>query len=317
MPDERSAGVVLFREAGKARLYLLLHYEEGHWDFPKGHIEAGESEKEAAERECREETGISGIAFVPGFRERIGYTYLREGKPSSKEVYFLLASTSEAEVKLSYEHQGYAWLTCDEALSRLTFENARGVLGKAEGFLGRKEGLLLVPAAPGSAEFQKIWEICESSFPPDERRTKERQELLFRDPRYSLLAVSSEGRIIGFLSSWDLGGFTFIEHFAVEEGSRGRGLGRRTLGEFLKGKGKVILEVERPSSAARERRISFYEKEGFALNGSDYIQPPYGPGKRPVPMLLMSYPAPLGAKEFVSARARIHKEVYSLQAPLV
>ncbi|MEW6722749.1 MAG: NUDIX domain-containing protein, partial [Candidatus Micrarchaeota archaeon] len=51
--DEKSCGIILFRE-GEKRLYLLLHYEEGHWDFPKGHVEAGESEHEAASREAVE-----------------------------------------------------------------------------------------------------------------------------------------------------------------------------------------------------------------------------------------------------------------------
>ncbi|MFZ5500518.1 MAG: NUDIX domain-containing protein, partial [Candidatus Micrarchaeota archaeon] len=56
MPDEKSCGIVLFSEDG-GRLYLLLHYTAGHWDFPKGHVEADESEAETALRELLEETG--------------------------------------------------------------------------------------------------------------------------------------------------------------------------------------------------------------------------------------------------------------------
>jgi len=67
---ERSAGFVVFteREDGK-RLYLLLHYPSGHWDFPKGHVEEGESEIRAALRELREETGLTDVEVVFGFRD--------------------------------------------------------------------------------------------------------------------------------------------------------------------------------------------------------------------------------------------------------
>lgn len=139
MPDERSAGLVLFRNGKPGRLYLLLHYQEGHWDMPKGHIEKGEDEVAAARRECLEETGISEIRLVPGFRERIEYTYMRKGRASEKEVVYLLGSTSEEKVRLSHEHQGHDWLGFGDALSRLTYENAKEVLGKAELFL-KKSG---------------------------------------------------------------------------------------------------------------------------------------------------------------------------------
>lgn len=132
MPHEKSCGIVAFRMDGKLRKYLILQYEEGHWDFPKGHVEAGEKEIDAALRELREETGIADPEFVFGFRERIEYYYKREGKTMHKEVFFFLASTKAKEVKLSFEHVGYEWLPYEKALERLTYENARDVLKKAE-----------------------------------------------------------------------------------------------------------------------------------------------------------------------------------------
>ena len=53
MPIEKSAGAVIFRKQNDAILYLLLHYEAGHWDLAKGHIEKGESLEETARREGR------------------------------------------------------------------------------------------------------------------------------------------------------------------------------------------------------------------------------------------------------------------------
>jgi bis(5'-nucleosidyl)-tetraphosphatase len=134
--DEKSCGIVLFREDGQ-RLYLLLHYEEGHWDFPKGHVEEGESEHETAARETVEETGIADLDFITGFRERTEYSYKREGRLMRKEVFYFLARTGGEVVELSDEHTGFEWLPYEEALGRITYENSREILRKAERALGR------------------------------------------------------------------------------------------------------------------------------------------------------------------------------------
>ncbi len=135
MPQESSSGAVVFREEGGRRLYLLLHYEAKHWDFPKGHVEKGENEEQTARRECEEETGINDLTLVPGFREIIEYFYKSKGKTMHKQVVFLLARTRKKEVTLSFEHIGFEWLPYKDALERLTFDNAKNVLRKAESFL--------------------------------------------------------------------------------------------------------------------------------------------------------------------------------------
>ena len=45
----------------------MLHRQytaPGHWGFPKGHQDAGESEKETAIRELKEETGIDAVNLL-------------------------------------------------------------------------------------------------------------------------------------------------------------------------------------------------------------------------------------------------------------
>ncbi len=132
---EHSAGVVLYRMAGAKRLFLLLHYPSGHWDFVKGHLEAGETEMDAAVRELAEETGITDAAFADGFKQRIRYTYWYRGNLRVKQVTFFLASTRTREVRLSEEHQGYVWCSYNESLGQVTFKNARRVLDRASRFL--------------------------------------------------------------------------------------------------------------------------------------------------------------------------------------
>ncbi len=131
MPREISAGAVVFRRTEKGPEFLLLHYQLGHWDFPKGNIEKGEDEKETVKREIAEETGITEIKFVEGFREYIKYFYKRKGQNIFKIVIYYLMETTQKTVKLSYEHIGYEWLLFEEAMKRLTHKNSKDVLTKS------------------------------------------------------------------------------------------------------------------------------------------------------------------------------------------
>ncbi|NCO80330.1 NUDIX domain-containing protein [bacterium] len=141
MPVERSAGAVIFRKEGKNVLYLLLHYPSSakapkeYWDFPKGHIEKGEKIEETIKREVREETGLDDIRLVEDFKEWIKYFFKFKGKNVFKIVTFLLAETKTKEVKVSFEHLGYEWLSYEEAFKKLTFKNAKEILKKAHHFL--------------------------------------------------------------------------------------------------------------------------------------------------------------------------------------
>ena len=133
---ETSAGAVIFRIEKQQRLYLLLHYgPEGHWDFAKGHIEGKETEEQTMRREAAEETGITDVKVIPGFRHVISYFYQREGKHTAKDVIYLLAETKTAQVTISWEHSGFAWLPFEDALKKITYANSKIVLKKAAAFL--------------------------------------------------------------------------------------------------------------------------------------------------------------------------------------
>lgn len=152
MAFEKSIGAVIFRrEAGKI-LYMLLRHPQsdnyrGHWDFPKGHIDKGETHEETLRREVKEETGIDDLEIVPDFYT--WYKYFYRAKDREKEerkkagrginifkiVTVYLARTHQKEVKLSLEHIDSAWLEYNEALDRITYKNSKDALIKAHGFL--------------------------------------------------------------------------------------------------------------------------------------------------------------------------------------
>jgi bis(5'-nucleosidyl)-tetraphosphatase len=139
MIEELSAGAVVFYQDHEKseRLYLVLNYPAGHWDFPKGAVEKGETEEQAAKREIKEESGIEISAFVPGFKRKIEYRYRRANGLSHKQVVFFLARSDTRDVKISHEHSNFDWLTWHQAQSRLTFDNARNVLRDADVFLSK------------------------------------------------------------------------------------------------------------------------------------------------------------------------------------
>jgi 8-oxo-dGTP pyrophosphatase MutT (NUDIX family) len=144
MSLEKSAGAVIFRKEGDKIYYLLLHYpsssktKRGYWDLPKGHIEKGEKIEDTAKREVREETGLTDISFVGGFKEGIKYFFRLKGENIFKIVTFLLAETRIKEVKISFEHIGAEWLLYEKAIERLTFKNAKEILKKANEYLSQK-----------------------------------------------------------------------------------------------------------------------------------------------------------------------------------
>lgn len=143
---EVSVGAVVFRTEKDRRFYLLLHYPSGHFDFAKGHVESGETEEMTLRRETEEETGISDLKVFPR-RTNIRYFYVAKGNEREKRlrskrgiwifkrVHFYPAQTQTQDIKISYEHIGSVWLPYEEALAKVTFDNAKRVLMETETYL--------------------------------------------------------------------------------------------------------------------------------------------------------------------------------------
>lgn len=125
---ERSAGGLLVR--GEEVLLIALAGGE-RWQLPKGHVEAGESEEQAAVREVREETGVTGrpLERLP----EIEYWFVQAGQRVHKRVaYFLLEYERGSELDFDpAEVSGAGWFGWDDALGRLTFDNERRVAAAA------------------------------------------------------------------------------------------------------------------------------------------------------------------------------------------
>ena len=115
---------------------LLLQYPQGHWSFPKGHIEEDDKDHFATtKRELLEETGISKVSIIDGWKSRTEYTFFSKGSPTTKQVFWYLANTDELNVNLSHEHTNYMWVNFDEASEQLTFDQEVNLLNSAKDFL--------------------------------------------------------------------------------------------------------------------------------------------------------------------------------------
>lgn len=111
-----SAGIIIVRKEGDEWKYLFLRAYR-NWDFPKGEVESGENPLETAQREAKEEAGISDLNFSCGyvFKETEPY---RGGKKIAR---YYIAETSQSKVTFSInpelgspEHHEYRWLTYEE-----------------------------------------------------------------------------------------------------------------------------------------------------------------------------------------------------------
>ena len=134
MKREKSCGALVYRyENGALMLLLLRHRHGGHWSFPKGHVEAGETEEQTAHREIFEETGVQ-VTLQDGFRHAVEYS----PKPGVKKqvVYFLGEAHSAALVRQEEEISELRWVPIGDALKAVTFQNDRMLITTAMDRLG-------------------------------------------------------------------------------------------------------------------------------------------------------------------------------------
>ncbi|MBM47219.1 MAG: diadenosine tetraphosphate hydrolase [Euryarchaeota archaeon] len=125
---ETSCGFILFNFDS----ILLLQYPQGHWSYPKGHVEEGDpNHHSTAARELTEETGISRITIFEGWSQRTQYTFRKKGKQTTKQVFWYLAETDQLDVSLSHEHTNYLWLDFEQAEQQITFVQEKELLRSA------------------------------------------------------------------------------------------------------------------------------------------------------------------------------------------
>ena len=136
MRFEKSCGaVVINNESREIEFLIIKHISGEHWGFPKGHVEAGESEHATALREVYEETGLK-VKLLDGFSHRMKYSPMIG---TIKEVvYFIGISKDKQVICQQSEIVDYKWLTLRDAIDVVTHENSRKLLREVYFFLKDK-----------------------------------------------------------------------------------------------------------------------------------------------------------------------------------
>ena len=138
-------------------------------------------------------------------------------------------------------------------------------------------------------DLDKIRNLYISSFPAPERREfHELVDMLDLLECSVCLIKIPRGKIAGFCIAWDFEMFAFIEHFAIEPDFCGLGIGGEVLSIFNNKYPVIILETETPVNVINQRRINFYQRNGFRLLDLKYFQPSYGKNKPEIELKLMS-----------------------------
>ena len=121
MKYEKSCGAVIF----KGDEVLLIKSVKGHWSFPKGHVEQGETEIETATREILEETNVEVLINES---KRIVINYSPYPGVIKDVVYFYATYKSGNISRQLEEVSDIGWYKVNDALSKVTFETEIEVL---------------------------------------------------------------------------------------------------------------------------------------------------------------------------------------------
>lgn len=164
-------------------------------------------------------------------------------------------------------------------------------------------------------EYRFMERLLTDAFPVEEYRELSELRSLTRDKRTFHNNIIYDGTTpVGIVTYWEFPGFYYIEHFATLAEMRNHGYGSKVLA-YLKTQfaAPIVLEVECPDEEMAQRRIGFYQRQGFMLWHSEYMQPPYRPGGDPLRLMLMVCGNLQEDSDFDFIKKTIHKEVYGFE----
>ena len=126
----KSCGFIVYKAENNENFYLIIKSHNGDVGFPKGHMEPGENELQTAIRELKEETGMD-VDTIHDFRYQIEYPLPRVPDAMKQTVYFLGKCTSDDIIIQETEDASAEFVTYDKAIEKLTFEETKNMLKKA------------------------------------------------------------------------------------------------------------------------------------------------------------------------------------------
>jgi ribosomal protein S18 acetylase RimI-like enzyme len=126
------------------------------------------------------------------------------------------------------------------------------------------------------------------AFPKEERRELDVLLDMLNEKKMYFSAVFAGEQLVGLVVYWKFEEFLYIEHLALFQEQRRKGIGGQVLKLLQKEGFPLLLEVEIPYDEASIQRVSFYNRSGFSALTINYFQPPYREGESLLPMKLFS-----------------------------
>ena len=119
--------------------FLLIKAHHGGINFPKGHMEIGESFLETAQRELLEETGLTCKNIDSNNMITEHYTVVRPEKMIEKTVHYFIGYVETQNVAIQpAEIKDYFWLDAKKCLEKMNHKESKDVLKKALNILNKK-----------------------------------------------------------------------------------------------------------------------------------------------------------------------------------
>lgn len=135
MKKQTSYGIVPLRIHRAHWQIFLIQHHAGHWAFPKGHADPGETPRQAAERELNEETGLTLQRFLSPDPLVEHYFFTFHGERISKTVQYFLALVEGKVMVQEKEIKAGQWFSLSEAMEQITFKEGKNVCLQANEFL--------------------------------------------------------------------------------------------------------------------------------------------------------------------------------------
>jgi ADP-ribose pyrophosphatase YjhB (NUDIX family) len=123
--EPTSGGIVWRRnEKTKEIEILLIQDAKNRWTIPKGHIEPGETARQTAEREIKEETGLKQMK-VMSWLGKINFRYRRQSSLvlMSTQIYLVKALGDTNDLTKEEWMNGIKWMSSNEALDLIEYED--------------------------------------------------------------------------------------------------------------------------------------------------------------------------------------------------
>lgn len=130
---EKSCGAIVYKKENEELKFLLVHQSNGHYSFPKGHMEEGETELETTLREIKEETNLD-VEVDTNFREQISY-FVESRNVMKDSVYFIATPTTFDLINQEGEITECGWYDYETVKTKIEFADIIEIFEKAYNYI--------------------------------------------------------------------------------------------------------------------------------------------------------------------------------------